>query len=84
MRNSTRDSRRLKKADTMRKEYHIDYRRSRANRFAKKMTADSVAVVLDRDVASVFDSAEAVNSFLRAAIRAMSSGAKDTKRRRLA
>ena len=68
----------------MRKEYHFDYRRSRPNRFAKKMATYTVAVVLDRDVASVFGSADAVNSFLRAAIRAMSSGAKDTKRRKLA
>jgi len=55
----------------LRPEYSFDYTKSRSNRFAKKMFEGTVAVVLEPDVASVFDSSESVNKFLRSAIKAM-------------
>jgi hypothetical protein len=55
----------------MRPHYDFDYSKSRPNRFASRLTKDTIAVVLDADVATVFQSAEAVNKFLRSAISAM-------------
>jgi hypothetical protein len=42
-----------------------------ANRFAKLMKGSTIAVVLDPDVASVFQTSEAVNSMLRSVISAL-------------
>ena len=56
----------------MRREYRFDYRKSRPNRFASLMKGRAVAVVLDPDVASVFQSSESVNSLLRSVILALS------------
>jgi hypothetical protein len=55
----------------MRAEYRFDYSKSRPNRFASRVSQHSVAVVLEPDVAEVFDSAESVNRFLRSAMKAM-------------
>ncbi len=55
----------------MRRQYRFDYRKARPNRFAPLMKGKTVAVVLDPDVASVFQSAEAVNSLLRSMISAL-------------
>lgn len=55
----------------MRAEYHFDYRKARPNRFAAKLKGSTVAVVLDPDVASVFQTSEAVNSLLRSVISAL-------------
>jgi hypothetical protein len=55
----------------MRREYRLDYRKSRPNRFASLMKEGTVAVVLDPDVASVFRSPESVNSLLRSVIAAL-------------
>lgn len=55
----------------MRREYRFDYRKSRPNRFATLMKRGTVAVVLDPDVASVFQSPESVNSLLRSVITAL-------------
>jgi len=55
----------------MRAEYHFDYRKARPNRFAALMKGSTVAVVLDPDVASVFQTSEAVNSLLRSVIAAL-------------
>lgn len=53
-------------------EYPLDHSTARPNRFAERFCEDSaVAVVLDADVAEVFDSSESVNRFLRSAIQAM-------------
>jgi hypothetical protein len=61
-----------KAADEMLPHYDFDYKQSRPNRFAKRLSDDgTIAVVLDPDVANVFRSAEAVNKFLRSAISAM-------------
>ena len=49
----------------MRAEYEFDYSRAKPNRFASRMDQPVVAVVLEPDVASVFDSAAKVNAQLR-------------------
>ena len=55
----------------MRSEYRFDYTQSKENRFAERMAAGSIAVVLDPDVASVFRTSEAVNALLRSVIAAL-------------
>ena len=74
------------KRDEIRDHYDLDFRRMRSNRFAQRFKDKSViAVVLDADVADVFQSSEAVNEFLRSAIKAMPrrvSRATATRKRR--
>jgi hypothetical protein len=67
----TQSSKKNKDADDLKDEYRFDYRKAKPNRFAAAMSEGTVAVVLERDVAAVFKSSEAVNSFLRSAISAM-------------
>ena len=55
----------------MRPEYRLDYSRARPNRFASRIPANAVAVVLDPDVTSVFGSSDSVNALLRSVIKAM-------------
>lgn len=52
-------------------EYRFDYRKAKPNRFAAALSEDTVAVVLEPDVAAVFKSSQAVNSLLRSVISAM-------------
>jgi hypothetical protein len=66
-----------KGAGEMRREYRFDYRKSRPNRFAPLMKNKAVAVVLDSDVASVFQSPESVNSLLRSVITALPKRTKE-------
>jgi hypothetical protein len=61
----------------MRREYRFDYRKARPNRFAALMKGKTVAVVLDPDVASVFQSSESVNTLLRSIISALPQPARD-------
>jgi len=58
-------------APDIRPEYHFDYRKARPNRFAALMKGNTVAVVLDPDVASLFQTSEAVNTLLRSVISAL-------------
>ena len=68
----TSNRRRRRPAPTdIQPEYHFDYRKARPNRFAALMKGSILAVVLDPDVASVFQTSEAVNSFLRSVISAL-------------
>jgi len=53
----------------MRPEYRFDYRKARPNRFAAALQGRT-AVVLDPDVASVFESSASVNQLLRSVIAA--------------
>ena len=55
----------------LRAEYDFDYSTSRPNRFASRMGVNAVAVVLDPDVAQVFDSSKSVNQLLRSVITAL-------------
>jgi hypothetical protein len=58
-------------ADEMRSHYDFDYSKSKPNRFASRFAEGSITVILDPDVASVFQTSENVNAFLRSAIAAM-------------
>ena len=58
----------------MRPEYNFDYSKARPNRFASRMQEKTVAVVLDPDVAEVFDSSESVNRLLRSVISVLPKG----------
>jgi uncharacterized protein (DUF4415 family) len=53
------------------REYRLDYSKSRPNRFAGRVPQDAVVVVLDADVAEVFQDADRVNALLRATIAAV-------------
>jgi len=55
----------------MREEYRFDYAKSKPNRFAGKMEQGTIAIVLDPDVAAVFETSESVNTFLRSVITAV-------------
>ena len=57
-------------SDDLRAEYDLDYAESRPNRFAHRMGDTVVAVVLEPDVAAVFDTSE-VNRLLRSVIAAL-------------
>ena len=57
--------------DEMRREYRFDYRKAGPNRFAAMLRRRTRAVVLDPDVASVFNSSESVNQLLRSVIAAL-------------
>lgn len=54
-------------------EYRFDYSQARPNRFASQLRGKLLTVVLEPDVARVFDSSEAVNRFLRSVISAVPS-----------
>ena len=57
--------------DDVRPEYQFDYKRGRPNRFASRMKQDAVTVMLEPDVAQVFETSEAVNRLLRSVIAAV-------------
>ena len=65
----------------MRAEYRLEYSEAKPNRFATRMAQDSVVVVLDPDVASVFKSSESVNDLLRSVISALPAKPAPKKRR---
>ena len=52
----------------MRAEYRFDYGKAKPNRFMSRMEKGAIAVILDPDVASVFRSSDAVNTFLRSVV----------------
>jgi tRNA(His) 5'-end guanylyltransferase len=64
----------------MRSEYRFDYSKSRPNRFASRMKEAAVAIVLDPDVAAVFQSSEEVNNLLRSVITALPTRHEKKKR----
>ncbi len=76
---SDEDTRNAERSDEIRDEYDFDYSKSKPNRFAAEFEKGSVAVVLDPDVAEVFDSAESVNTFLRSVISALPEKKSATK-----
>src|SRR5437016_3361257 len=69
-------------ADELRPEYDFNTRETRPNRFAACMEAPVVAVILEPDVAAVFDSSRVVNKLLRSVISSLpkNSPAKTAKR----
>ena len=72
--------RRKSDRDDLRAEYQFDYSKSRPNRFARSR-GKVVAVVLEPDVARVFDSSRAVNQALRSVIAAMPSRPRKSRAR---
>jgi hypothetical protein len=54
-----------------RSEYRFDYSAAKPNRFASRIKEGSVAVLLEPDVALVFDNSESVNQLLRSVIAAL-------------
>jgi hypothetical protein len=63
-----------KDSDELRPEYDFSHSQARPNRFASRMRGPVVAVVLEPDVAEVFDSSESVNKILRSVISAFPKG----------
>ena len=55
----------------LRKHYRFDYQKAKPNRFAGRVGEETIAVVLDPDVAAVFATSEEVNQALRALIGAL-------------
>lgn len=71
MKNHVHRKRQRRTTDEMRAEYRFDYAKAKPNRFAPRMEKGAAAVILDPDVASVFRSSDAVNTFLRSVIATM-------------
>ena len=71
MKNVARAKRKSQRNGRARKEYRIDYSKSRPNRFVKMATEEPLVVMVDADVAQVFPDAESVNRALRALIAAI-------------
>lgn len=68
----------IESIDEMPAEYGLDHSRARPNRFAARLPKGHVVgIVLDPDVAEVFESSETVNRFLRSAIEAMPTRHRD-------
>jgi hypothetical protein len=57
--------------DELRPEYEFDYRQAKPNRFAAGLKQGGRIVVLDPEVAVVFQSSQDVNALLRAVLQAM-------------
>ena len=52
-------------------EYRFDYAKAKPNRFAGRPRAQPVVVLLDQEVAKVFQDGDAVNAVLRSIIQAL-------------
>lgn len=57
--------------DELREEYRFDYTKAKPNPFAGQRDEPRVVVVLDPDVAEVFETPDSVNEVLRALIKTM-------------
>ena len=57
--------------DELRGEYRLDYAKAKPNRFAGQQDEPRVVVVLDPEVAEVFETPDSVNEVLRALIKTM-------------
>ena len=68
--------------DDLRAEYAFDYSQGRQNRFASKQGPQTVAVILEPDVAQVFGTSRSVNRLLRSVIKAVPSADGVTRRRK--
>lgn len=71
MKSKSRPEAKTSRANGLQPEYRFDYRKAKPNRFASKVRTGSVAVLLDPDVARVFQNAESVNTVLRALLSTM-------------
>jgi hypothetical protein len=68
--------RRTRPAEGVAREHDLDSARSRPNRFADRLSEDAVVVVLDEDVAVIFQDPKRVSALLRATIVAVEPGRK--------
>lgn len=59
--------------EELQSEYRLDYATAKPNRFSGVLDAPRVVVVLDPEVAEVFETSAAVNDLLRALIKTMPS-----------
>jgi hypothetical protein len=57
--------------DDLRPDYNFDFSKSKPNRFAAKMKKGGRLVVLEPEVAAVFQDSDDVNKALRALVKAM-------------
>jgi len=71
MKKANRSSTKRRRESGLAPEYRFDYRKSKTNRFARRIRRDVVVVVLDSDVAEVFRDPKRVNALLRATIAAI-------------
>ena len=69
--------------DDLRPGYDFDFSKSRPNRFAP-LLKDTIAVVLEPDVARVFNTSESVNELLRSVIAAMPNQTRRAEKRKKA
>jgi hypothetical protein len=79
MSKTTRKRRKSHRDEGLRAEYTFDYSKSRPNRFASRVAENAVAVVLEPDVAQVFDSSASVNRLLRSVISALPQQARRSR-----
>ncbi|MBE9258091.1 MULTISPECIES: hypothetical protein [Aphanizomenonaceae] len=61
---------RINRQDDLLSEYNFDYSKARSNRFATT-SENKITVILDPDVAKVFQTSEAVNRALRCLLSAI-------------
>jgi len=66
-------------SDELRAEYEFDYRQAKPNRFAAGLKKGGRMVVLDPEVAQVFQNSQDVNAVLRALLQTMPNGGKHEK-----
>lgn len=67
--------------DGMPPEYDLDHSQAKPNRFASRLPKGHVVgIVLDPDLAEVFETSEEVNRFLRSAIEVMPVKGRDRRR----
>ncbi len=71
MKKTARAKRRRAAADDLEPDYRFDYRKARPNRFAARMAKDRLVVVVEPDIAKVFQTPESINKALRALIEAL-------------
>ena len=65
------------RSDEMQPEYEFDYSKARPNRFAGMTDIKSRMIILDPDIAKIFNTSESVNKILRAIIAAMPESEKE-------
>jgi hypothetical protein len=66
-------------ADELRAEYDFDYRKAKPNRFAAKLKKRGRLVVLDPEIADVFQDSKDVNAVLKALLQTMPKRKKKTE-----
>ena len=71
MKSTSQPKAKTSRSDGLQPEYRFDYAEAKSNRFANRVHPGSVAVLLDPDVAKVFQNAESVNTVLRALLLTM-------------